>query len=226
MRLSIAVVALAAGLSLSGCFEGPQGQQGPPGPAGPPGPPGPQGAQGIPGLAGPPGPAGASGGIGPAGPAGPVGPAGPAGTAGLHVLTEPACDTKCELTCSQGEKLVSVTCPGAWRLLPCGPAVRSSNIGQSGDTGLPDTSFDTILPTGKFHRGRANKACLGSPRAEDIGPGTSNYSLLLARVVVSILARLGPTCWAASGLYRQLGATVAASNRSWLGSAGLSFTVT
>ena len=43
---------------------------------------------------------------------GPEGPAGPAGTAGLHALTETACDTKCELLCSAGEKLVSVTCPG------------------------------------------------------------------------------------------------------------------
>jgi Collagen triple helix repeat (20 copies) len=112
MRLSIAVVVLAAGLSLTGCFEGPKGQQGPPGPAGPPGPPGPQGNQGLVGIAGPPGPAGASGGVGPAGPAGPVGPAGPAGSAGLHALTAPACDTSCELICSAGEKLVSVTCPG------------------------------------------------------------------------------------------------------------------
>jgi hypothetical protein len=112
MRLSIAVVALAAGLSLTGCFEGPQGQQGPPGPAGPPGPPGPQGKQGLPGPAGPPGPAGASGGVGPAGPAGSVGATGHAGTAALHALTAPACETRCELICSEGEQLVSVTCPG------------------------------------------------------------------------------------------------------------------
>jgi len=118
MRLSIVIVALAAGLSLAGCFEGPQGQQGPQGPAGPAGPagpPGPEGNQGLPGppgIAGPPGPAGAAGGVGPAGPAGPMGPAGASGTAGLHALTAPACDTRCELTCSQGEKLVSVTCPG------------------------------------------------------------------------------------------------------------------
>ena len=118
MRLSIVIVALTAGLSLAGCFEGPQGQQGPPGaqgPAGPPGPPGPQGSQGLPGpagIAGPPGPAGAAGGVGPAGPAGPGGPAGSSGTADLHALTAPACNTRCELTCAQGEKLVSVTCPG------------------------------------------------------------------------------------------------------------------
>jgi hypothetical protein len=121
MRLSIVIVALVAGLSLAGCFEGPQGQQGSQGPAGPagaagpPGPPGPQGDRGLQGpagIAGPPGPAGASGGVGPAGPAGPMGPAGAAGTAGLHALTAPACETRCELTCSQGEKIVSVTCPG------------------------------------------------------------------------------------------------------------------
>jgi hypothetical protein len=38
--------------------------------------------------------------------------AGPAGTMGLHALSQSACDTKCELICSPGEKLVSVTCPG------------------------------------------------------------------------------------------------------------------
>ncbi len=30
----------------------------------------------------------------------------------MHALSEAACDTKCELLCSAGEKLVSVTCPG------------------------------------------------------------------------------------------------------------------
>lgn len=127
MRAFAAVIALVAAFSLSGCFEGPQGQQGaagppgpqgaagPAGPQGPAGPPGPQGEKGQPGaagVAGVPGPAGAGGGVGPAGPPGPEGPAGPAGTAGLHALTETACDTKCELLCSAGEKLVSVTCPG------------------------------------------------------------------------------------------------------------------
>jgi hypothetical protein len=102
------------GFSLAGCFEGPQGPQGlagPPGPAGPPGadvagPPGP------PGPPGPRGPDGAGGGVGPAGPPGPPGPAALAGTTGLHALSQSACDTKCELICSPGEKLVSVTCPG------------------------------------------------------------------------------------------------------------------
>jgi hypothetical protein len=50
--------------------------------------------------------------VGPAGPPGPEGPPGPAGTAGLHAITVTACDTKCELLCAAGEKLVSVTCPG------------------------------------------------------------------------------------------------------------------
>jgi Collagen triple helix repeat (20 copies) len=112
MRLSIAFIALVIGFSLAGCFEGPQGPQGA---AGPPGPPGPQGERGVPGpagLAGPPGPPTASGGVGPAGPAGSVGPAGPSATAGLHPLSASACKTKCELICSPGEKLVSVTCPG------------------------------------------------------------------------------------------------------------------
>jgi hypothetical protein len=120
MRLSVAVVALVLGFSLAGCFEGPQGPQGPAGPPGPAGPAGPAGAgltgpPGLPGPAGPPGlrgPDGAGGGVGPEGPPGPPGPAGPAGTTSLHALFQPACDTKCELICSPGEKLVSVTCPG------------------------------------------------------------------------------------------------------------------
>ena len=58
------------------------------------------------------GPDGAGGGVGPAGPPGPPGPAGPAGTTNLHALFQPACDTKCELICSPGEKLVSVDLPG------------------------------------------------------------------------------------------------------------------
>jgi hypothetical protein len=114
MRLSIAVVALL-GFSLVGCFEGPQGPQGPAGPAGPPGPQGEKGDPGPVGVAGPsgpPGPDGAGGGVGPPGPAGPPGPSGPAGTGGLRALSAAACDTKCELICNPGEKIVSVTCPG------------------------------------------------------------------------------------------------------------------
>lgn len=123
MRAFAAAVALIAAFSLAGCFEGAQGPQGPagaPGAAGPAGPqgaagpPGPQGEKGLAGavgIAGPPGPAGAAGGVGPAGPPGPEGPPGSAGTAGLHAVSETACDSKCELLCSAGEKLVSVTCP-------------------------------------------------------------------------------------------------------------------
>ena len=112
MRFSVAAVALVLGFSMAGCFEGPQGPQGP---AGPPGPAGPAGAGAGTGPPGPPGlagPNGAGGGVGPAGPPGPPGPASPASTTGLHALFQPACNTKCELICSPGEKLVSVTCPG------------------------------------------------------------------------------------------------------------------
>jgi hypothetical protein len=87
MRLTFAIIALAAAFSLAGCFEGPQG------------PAGPQGA------AGPPGPAGAKG---------DAGPAGPAGVTNLHALRLDTCgaSNSCELACSPGEKLVSATCPG------------------------------------------------------------------------------------------------------------------
>jgi hypothetical protein len=91
---------------------GPKGDPGSQGPAGPPGPQGPGGLAGPPGPPGPPGADGAGGGVGPAGPPGPPGPAGPAATPGLHALRQPACNTKCELICSPGETLVSVTCPG------------------------------------------------------------------------------------------------------------------
>lgn len=98
MRVSIAVVALVAAFSLAGCFEGPQG------PAGPQGPQGEKGAMGPAGLAGP---------AGPAGPVGAAGPPGPAGSAGLHALKQDTCPgNACEFTCSAGETLVSVTCPG------------------------------------------------------------------------------------------------------------------
>jgi hypothetical protein len=102
MRVAIAAALFAASFSLAGCFEGPQGPAGPQGAAGPPGPKGDVGA------------AGQAGPVGPAGPAGAAGPPGPAGSAGLHVLRQDACsNTTCEFICSQGETLVSVTCPGA-----------------------------------------------------------------------------------------------------------------
>jgi len=89
----MAMVALAAAFSLAGCFEGPQGPAGPQGDAGPPGPPGVKGD---------------------AGPQGPAGPPGPTGATGLHALRQEACasGSNCDLTCSPGEKLISVTCPG------------------------------------------------------------------------------------------------------------------
>lgn len=93
MRASLAIAALLAAVSLAGCFEGPAGPAGPQGDTGPQGPPGVKGDAGPPGSAGPPGPTGAS---------------------GLHALRQNACATgnNCDLTCSPGERLVSVTCPG------------------------------------------------------------------------------------------------------------------
>jgi len=93
MRAALAIVAVAAALALAGCFEGPQG---PPGPQGDAGPPGPQGEKGD------------------TGPIGPAGPAGAPGTSGLHALRQPGCGqaSNCDLTCSPGERLISVTCPG------------------------------------------------------------------------------------------------------------------
>ena len=93
MRASMAIVAVFAAFTLAGCFEGSQG---------------PAGAQGDPGPAGPPGVKGD------AGPGGPAGPPGPMGSSGLHALRQNACGqtSNCDLTCSPGERLVSVTCPG------------------------------------------------------------------------------------------------------------------
>ena len=128
MRAMLLTLALL-GLILAGCEQkseppaqagaqglqgpiGPMGPKGDPGSPGPAGPPGPQGATGLAGPPGPPGPDGAGGGVGPAGPPGPPGPAGPPGSTALHALRQAACNTKCELICSPGETLVSVTCPG------------------------------------------------------------------------------------------------------------------
>lgn len=93
MRTSLAIVALVAAFVLAGCFEGAQG------PAGPQGDAGPQGPQGVKGETGP---------------IGPAGPPGASGTSGLHALRQPRCGqaSNCDLTCSPGEKLISVTCPG------------------------------------------------------------------------------------------------------------------
>jgi hypothetical protein len=93
MRACFAIVAVIAAVSLAGCFDGPAG------PAGPQGQPGTPGAQGERGAAGPQGPAG---------------PPGPVGATGLHALRQESCGPAktCDLTCSPGEKLISVTCPG------------------------------------------------------------------------------------------------------------------
>jgi Collagen triple helix repeat (20 copies) len=128
MRISITIVALVVTISLAGCSKGPQGPAGPQGPQGEQGPPGPQGAKGEQGGPGPQGPQGAKGEQGPPGPQGPQGAkgeqgaAGPAaagqsssaGSTGLHALRQDTCDaaSNCNLACSPGEKLVSVTCPG------------------------------------------------------------------------------------------------------------------
>src|SRR5580698_4242049 len=92
MRVLLAIVTLATALSLGGCFEGPQGSAGPQGPAGPPG---------------------SAGQKGDAGPIGPQGPPGPVGATGLHALRQGCgANSNCDLTCSPGERMVSVTCPG------------------------------------------------------------------------------------------------------------------
>jgi hypothetical protein len=93
MRISMALVVLLAAALVAGCSQGPQGPAGQQGDAGPQGPPGQ---------------------TGPAGPQGPPGPPGPAGATGLHRLRQASCgpSNSCDLTCSPGEKLVSVTCPG------------------------------------------------------------------------------------------------------------------
>jgi hypothetical protein len=93
MRASLAIVAVVAALALAGCFEGPQGSPGAQGDAGP------QGPQGVKGETGP---------------IGPPGPPGAAGSSGLHALRQGGCGqgSNCDLTCSPGEKLISVTCPG------------------------------------------------------------------------------------------------------------------
>jgi hypothetical protein len=94
MRISIAIVTVVATLSLLGCSQGPQGPAGPTGDAGSQGPPGKQGETG---------------------PGGPPGAPGPVGATGLHFIHHESCapSNNCDLSCSPGERLVSVTCPGA-----------------------------------------------------------------------------------------------------------------
>lgn len=122
MRLSMSIIALVVAFSFAGCSKGPEGPAGRQGPAGPQGaqgeqglrgPQGPKGDEGRPGLQGPQGAKGEQGPPGPAGPGGLSGPSGPAG--GLHALRQDnSCNaaSDCNLACSPGEKLVSVTCPG------------------------------------------------------------------------------------------------------------------
>lgn len=120
MRATISLFVVATALAVAACSPGQQGPKGEQGSAGPQGakgeqgPPGPQGAKGEQGIPGPQGPRGPKGEQGPPGPAGLAGPPGPPGSSGLRALKRDRCDTsaKCDLECSPGEKLVSVTCPG------------------------------------------------------------------------------------------------------------------
>ncbi|HKA81925.1 MAG TPA: hypothetical protein VKD43_17925 [Xanthobacteraceae bacterium] len=129
MRKARLLVACAAALLLTGCFEGPRGPAGPAGAEGPVGARGPAGAQGPAGAVGAIGaigPAGAVGQQGPAGaqgpkgdrgepgsagaagPAGPPGAAGPAGAANLRLVQDAAA-----IACNDGEVLVSALCSGS-----------------------------------------------------------------------------------------------------------------
>jgi hypothetical protein len=131
VRASVTIIAIIAVLSLAGCPQSPRGPIGPQGGPGIQGPPGPRGARGPPGQPGPPGPAGSS---------------------GLHVVDLATCGrTKlCRLTCSPGEILVSVSCPGARMTISrtagiesatCsntpGPALALCMTGQANQTPLP-----------------------------------------------------------------------------------------
>ena len=118
MRASLAIIALIAALALTGCFEGPQG---PPGPQGDAGPQGPQGVKGE---------------------TGPIGPSGAPGSSGLHALRQQSCGQggNCDLTCSPGEKLISVTCPGGGeRVGVRGPIRWAQNRGEA-----PSPSFASL----------------------------------------------------------------------------------
>ena len=92
------VVAFAASLLLTGCYEGPQGPPGAPGTRGPAGPQGATGSRGQDGERGP---------LGPVGPQGPKGDRGEPGTTTGIRLVQNTGDT---LTCNEGEVLASVRC--------------------------------------------------------------------------------------------------------------------
>jgi hypothetical protein len=112
MRVFTAIVALAAAVCIAGC------SQSQPGPAGP---------QGDTGAPGPPGETGATG------PQGPPGPPGPVGATGLHALRQASCgpSNACDLTCSPGEKLVSVTCPGGTITITKSADIEAASCGNT-----------------------------------------------------------------------------------------------
>ncbi len=101
MNKSKLVVAFAALLLLTGCYEGPQG---PPGATGARGPIGPQGATGARGQDGERGP------LGPVGPQGPKGDRGEPGAPGTAIGIRLVQNTGDTLTCNEGEVLASVRC--------------------------------------------------------------------------------------------------------------------
>jgi hypothetical protein len=102
MNKSRLVVAFAALLLLTGCYEGPDGPPGPPGPRDQAGPQGATGARGQAGERGQLGP------VGPQGPKGDRGETGPPGNANIGIrLVQNTGDT---LSCNEGEVLASVRC--------------------------------------------------------------------------------------------------------------------
>src|SRR5580704_9808584 len=67
------------------------------------------------------------------GPQGQKGDQGPPGAKGLHALTEPTCGARCDLICSLGERLVSVTCPGGTVHIQQGDEANAAScVGASG----------------------------------------------------------------------------------------------
>ncbi len=100
MKKSRLVVAFAALLLLTGCYEGPQGPPGAPGTRGPVGPQGATGSRGHDGERGPLGP------VGPQGPKGDRGEPGQPGVASIRLVQ----DTGDTLSCNEGEVLATVRC--------------------------------------------------------------------------------------------------------------------
>ena len=112
LRTSLAIVAVVAAFTLAGCFEGAQGPAGPQGDAGPQGPQGAKGRLGRSVLQVPPG---------------------ASGTSGLHALRQPGCGqaSNCDLTCSPGEKLISVTCPGGTIAISKNPDIEAATCSSA-----------------------------------------------------------------------------------------------